>query len=33
MNNKRLNSDYENELASLGITDTIIAGASKKVTK
>jgi len=33
MNNKRLNSEYENELGSLGITDTIIAGVSKKVAK
>ncbi len=29
MNNKILDAEYENELASLGMTDTIIAGISK----
>ena len=30
MNNEQLKSAYENELASIGMTDTIIAAASKK---
>lgn len=33
MNNKSLNLEYENVLASLGITDTIIAGVSKKLAE